>query len=234
MNLSKILDKAVDFTVLGVIYLFSTYWIPWILTDVWPRVLTIPVVVVAVLYLLVRGLWSGIKLGLVERSPILVGAIRLGKNLLNWIRIGVAGLVVAWMLFVGGSTIWKQNRIRSLAEGLSWQASEYWIAICLGNKISQLTGAERFELDARFLPTFAKFNNNISHQQMLVQSAVDELGQKGIMEKHPLHPVPRSITQEEFRKLPDNVIPTSLGKDLCAYYLCVYEPQKTQAISQSQ
>ncbi len=101
-------------------------------------------------------------------------------------------------------------------------------------KISELTDGKPFELDGRFLPTFVKYNNNIPIQQMLAQSAVDELGQKGIIEKFPLHPISRSISFEEFNKLPANINPTPLGKNLCTYYLSAYKPPKPTASIKAQ
>lgn len=191
----------------------------WILDDAWPRAL---VVVPLVLPLaLVKRLLQPNMSKRKERASRTTGLSR-GRttpNMPTWGRwvVGCGSLVVVGGL--GWLTL-DVYHFRTVASGLTLYTAEFYQALCLGMKTAGLTGMTAHDV-LRNAPNIQKLPYEA--QLDIRRQAILELQHQAIIRKDiPMQTHPLGVVTQD-------VVPTPLGQQLCAYYLTISKsPQKAQ------
>lgn len=209
MSIGKLTEIVFETLLLVAISFSSQHWLPWILKDFFPRVLTVPVVAGIFVSLLVRLLWLGTQWGLVEKSPLLLKGIKALKRIALWLWKVAIGTSVVWMIYVLALSAWNWYRPRYLASRLTALTDDLLTANCLGMKIAGVTGTTAKKV-LQYTTVIKKLP--LEGQQIAISISVNELQQKGIIENVLLQ-------EAENGSLYQILKPTALGQEVCASLL---------------
>ena len=207
MNIIRLLDALFTFLLLWFIPFGVERWLPWIFAKpaahAW-TILFVPLVV----WLLVRGLWQGMRWGLVERTHSTVLVLRLGRYLLSGLIIFVVVGSVLWVSSRTGTVLMNQFRVRNVVAGLSLETLGILESACVGMRAAKTAGGR---LNAK--PLLPEFFRDMSGSEIKPYRIVvyNELQQKGIVK--PIPPKRQGRWETQIFE------PTPFGRQVCSYLI---------------